>query len=73
MVDVIRDLKDGSVTELDSIALTALLCTTLRAGSRTMEGGERWRGEGRREERRRKGERERERGRVRGKVRDEGQ
>ena len=35
IVEVIRDLKDGSVLELDSMALTARLCTTFRAGSRT--------------------------------------
>lgn len=34
VVDVMTERKQGSVTELDSIALMALLCTTRRAGSR---------------------------------------
>ena len=34
VVDVITERKQGSVTELDSMALMALLCTTRRAGSR---------------------------------------
>ena len=36
MVDAMRDRKDGSTAELESIALTALLWTTLTAGSWTI-------------------------------------